>query len=81
MDYSKAALNDDEVNSSPSKSRVASVSSPSPLRPRRVFGSPGNESQPALSGKAVVCDKDVPYVQARRSMVNPETPFPRFLQF
>ena len=69
MDYSRAALDDGEVNSPPAKSHIASVTSPSPLRPRRMFGSPGNDSERAMAGQRVEYDEELAPIPARRSMV------------
>ena len=74
MDYSKAPLSDGEVNSPPPKSCIASVTSPSPLRPRRMFASPDNVRgigcEPFAFG-----DEDVP-TPARRCMVYHSPLFP-----
>ena len=69
MDYSKAPLNDGEVNSPPAKSRIASVSSPSPLRPRRMFPSPDNDRECAVVAHPILCQDEGAQPAARRCMV------------
>ena len=69
MDYSKAPLDDGEVNSPPAKSRIASVSSPSPLRPRRMFASPDNDSGWAIGVHRLPLQNEEAPPPARRCMV------------
>lgn len=69
MDYSKAPLTDGEVNSPPAKCRIASVGSPSPLRPRRMFTSPNNDRGCAIVGHSVPRQGEGAQSVARRCMV------------
>ena len=69
MDYSKAPLNDGEMNSPPAKTRIASVNSPSPLRPRRMFASPDNDSGWAIGGHRLPLQNEGAPPLARRCMV------------
>lgn len=59
MDYSIARDGEEEVNSPPPRPLLASVLSPSPLRPRRSVRSPSSDYGRAVKGKSVLFDAEV----------------------
>ena len=69
MDYSTARFDEDEVNSPPPRRLQGAILSPSPLRPRRIMGSPRSDYGQAIKGKRVLYDGEVPQVFVRSDMV------------
>lgn len=69
MDYSTARIDQDEVNSPPPRRLQAVIFSPSPLRPRRIMGSPRCDNGRASKGKRVLYGGEVPQEVVRSDMV------------
>lgn len=69
MDYSTARIDEDEVNSPPRRRIQTAILSPSPLRPRRIMGSPRCDNGRAMKGKRVLYDGEVPQEFARSNKV------------
>ena len=69
MDNSIARFDEDEVNSPPSRRLQAAILSPSPLRPRRITGSPRCDYGQAMKGKRILYDGEAPQVFVRSNMV------------
>ena len=60
LEYSPSPYEEEEVNSPPPKSRLVSAASLSPLRPRRILGSPCNIGGHAVKGRRIVYDAEAP---------------------
>ena len=76
-DYSTAPYEEEEVNSPPPQTRVVPEASPSPLRPRRIMGSPRNIGGRVIMGKIIVYDAKAPPVIPHHSLVSdPPAPSP-----
>ena len=77
IEFSTAPYEEEEVNSPPLQTRVVPVASPSPLRPRRIMGSPCNIGGRVIMGKRIVYDAEAPPVIAHHNLVSaPPAPSP-----
>ena len=69
-----APYEEEEVNGLHPQTRVVPVASPSPLRPRRIMGSPCNIGGRVIMGKIIMYDAKAPPAIAHHSLVCASSP-------
>lgn len=74
--YSTVVGEEDEVNSPPPRIRLPVISSPSPLRPRRILNSFDDDGRRSSRGKKILCSSEGPPPPAQCSTVCYLTPSP-----
>ena len=74
--YSTVVGEEDEVNSPPPRVRLSVISSPSPLRPRRILNSFDDDGRRSTRGKKILCSSEGPPPPAQCSTVCYLTPSP-----